>query len=105
MAVAGGTRLRQSVKGKLSTTLKSWLPILQSDLFEVEDILKEYVKENPFIALQSPLSKDFSSAFRRLPQSTRASSSDKIEQLTIAQDSLYDNLYRQNLPATLPHRA
>lgn len=104
MAVAGGTRLRQSVKGKLSTTLKSWLPILQSDLFEVEDILKEYVKENPFIALQSPLSKDFSSAFRRLPQSpsTRASSSDKIEQLTIAQDSLYDNLYRQICPPLFP---
>ena len=104
MAVAGGTRLRQNIKGKLSTTLKSWLPILQSDLFEVEDILKEYVKENPFITLQSPLSKDFGSAFRRLPQnpSMRAGNSDKIEQLTIARESLYENLYRQICPPLFP---
>lgn len=104
MAVAGGARLRQNLKGKLSTTLKSWLPILQSDLFEVEDILKDYAKENPFLSLQSPLSKDFSSTFRSLPKNNlpKAGITDKIEQLTIAEESLYEHLYRQIAPPLFP---
>ena len=102
---AGRTRLRQNLKGKLSTTLKSWLPILQSDLFEVEEILKEYANENPFINVQTALSTDFNSSFSKkmYPNSpAKASITDKIEQLTIAGESFYDNLYRQVCPPLFP---
>lgn len=102
---SGGARLRQNVKGKLSTTLKSWLPILQGDLFEVEDILKEYANENPFVSVQTPMSKDFGSTLTKQMRNNAKSGtsiSDKIEQLTIARESLYENLYSQICPPLFP---
>ncbi len=103
MAQVGG-RLRQNVKGKLSTTLKSWLPILQSDLFEVEDILKQYANENPFINLKTPMEKDFSSNLSRPYPNSPAKSAltDKIEQLTIKNENLYETLQKQIIPPLFP---
>ncbi|MGX3045010.1 RNA polymerase factor sigma-54 [Helicobacter sp. T3_23-1056] len=105
----GAIRLRQNIKGKLSTTLKSWLPILQGDLSEVEEILKDCAMQNPFINIKNAREEDFGNinkASKSSKQSnsisTKSSISEKIEQLTIAKDSFYENLKSQISPPLFP---
>lgn len=103
--MAGGKlRQNQSVKTKLSTTLKSWLPILQSSVVEMEETISEYAKENPYIGLQSSIVQDFSSKFKKpYPNSPQKNSiSDKIESLSIQEYSLYETLFAQILPPLFP---
>ncbi len=94
-------RLRQTqsagLKTKLSSTLRSWLPILQSGLEELEDQLKAYEKENPYMEVRSGFEEQFSAKFTKkvLYRSERSSSSETIEALTIHQKSLYERLYEQ----------
>ncbi|MEY4503893.1 MAG: polymerase sigma-54 factor [Pseudomonadota bacterium] len=45
--------LRQNPKGKLSATLKSWLPLLNVGINELEEKLSEYCGENPFCKVQT----------------------------------------------------
>ena len=101
-----GVRLRQNIKGKLSNTLKSWLPILQGDLFEVEEMLKDYATQNPFINIKSAREEDFSKFNKGSKHSnsvaTKSSISEKIEQLSIAKDSFYENLRAQINPPLFP---
>lgn len=56
-------KLRQSLqnKTKLSATLKSWLPILQSGLSDLEETLGEFTSENPYIEVQSKIETNLSS--------------------------------------------
>lgn len=98
MAVGGV--LRQNLKGKLSTTLKSWLPLLQSDIGEIEELVKEWSKENPFISVKSAYQTEFSSFLKG--KSSKNSLGDKIEAFTIAQNSLYETLYKQIIPPLFP---
>lgn len=103
--MAGGKlRQNQSVKTKLSTTLKSWLPILQSSVVEMEETISEYAKENPYIGLQSSIAQDFSSKLKKpYPNSPQKNSiSDKIESLSIQEASLYETLFAQILPPLFP---
>lgn len=105
----GAIRLRQNIKGKLSTTLKSWLPILQGDLSEVEEILKDCAMQNPFINIKNAREEDFGK-INKISKSnkqsnsiaTKSSISEKIEQLTIAKDSFYENLKSQISPPLFP---
>ncbi|MGX2971838.1 RNA polymerase factor sigma-54 [Helicobacter sp. T3_23-1059] len=105
----GAIRLRQNIKGKLSTTLKSWLPILQGDLSEVEEILKDCAMQNPFINIKNAREEDFGKINKISKSSkqsnsiaTKSSISEKIEQLTIAKDSFYENLKSQINPPLFP---
>lgn len=105
----GAIRLRQNIKGKLSTTLKSWLPILQGDLSEVEEILKDCAMQNPFINIKNAREEDFGKINKISKSSkqsnsiaTKSSISEKIEQLTIAKDSFYENLKSQISPPLFP---
>jgi RNA polymerase sigma-54 factor len=86
-------KLRQytsnTVKGKLSTTLKSWLPILQTGLFELEDEFKKFEEDNPVLEVKSGFEKSFNSL------SKDSGSSDMIETFSISDKSLYDVLYEQ----------
>ncbi|PAF47417.1 RNA polymerase factor sigma-54 [Helicobacter sp. 12S02232-10] len=104
--MAQGARLRQntSIKNKLSTTLKSWLPILQSNVFDMEETINEYAKENPYVTLQSSIVRDFSSKLKKpYPNSPAKNSiSDKIESLSIYEKSLYETLADQLLPPLFP---
>ena len=45
-------RASQSQKQKLSSTLRSWLPILQADLDSLSDALEPFAKANPFIEIK-----------------------------------------------------
>ena len=102
-------RLRQNIKGKLSNTLKSWLPILQGDLSEVEEILKDCAMQNPFINIKNAREEDFGRVHKASKASKKSNSisakssiSEKIEQLTIAKDSFYENLRAQISPPLFP---
>lgn len=104
--MAQGARLRQNVavKNKLSTTLKSWLPILQSNVLEMEETISEYARENPYINVKSGIVDDFSSKLKKpYPNApVKNSLSDKIESMTIGEQSLYEILNSQILPPLFP---
>ncbi len=92
-------KLRQSQTGRLalSSTLRSWLPILQSDIESLDEVLEPFVKENPFIEVKS--------GFERHKQyfhSDKTYTSDFIEALTIIEKSLYEVLYEQIAPPIFP---
>ena len=42
----------QTSKHKLSTTMRNWLPILQSNIESLKEVLEPYVEENPFVELK-----------------------------------------------------
>ncbi|PAF43405.1 RNA polymerase factor sigma-54 [Helicobacter sp. 11S03491-1] len=104
--MATGAKLRQnvSVKNKLSTTLRGWLPILQSNVLEMEETINEYAKENPYISLKSSIVQDFSSKLKQPYPNTplKNSISDKIESMSIQEKSLYEILDEQILPPLFP---
>ncbi|NPA66210.1 MAG: RNA polymerase factor sigma-54 [Epsilonproteobacteria bacterium] len=86
-----------SLKHKLSNTLRNWLPILHSSLNELDEVLKPFVEANPVIEVQNSFEKDFSSSIPKKIFSNHISnaSTEKIEALTIKENSLYDTLYEQ----------
>jgi len=94
-------KLRRSqstqLKSKLSSTLRSWLPILQSSLEDLEDLLQKYESENPYMQVQSGFEEQFSAKFTHkvLYQSDRSSSTEAIEAKTIHVSSLYETLNEQ----------
>lgn len=91
-------------KNKLSSTLKSWFPLLQASVSDLEERVHEFASENPFIDVESNFSKDFSSSFkkRRDFTSQKAGISDEIESLSTYKNSLYEKLYEQILPPLFP---
>jgi len=94
-------KLRRSpssqLKSKLSGTLRSWLPILQSSLEELEELLQKYESENPYMQVQSGFEEQFSAKFTHkvLYQSDRSSTTEAIEAKTIHRASLYEKLNEQ----------
>ena len=94
-------KLRQTqsagLKTRLSSTLRSWLPILQSGLEELEERLKAYEEENPYMEVRSGFEEQFSATFTRrvLYQSDRSSRAETIEALTVHHKSLYERLHEQ----------
>ncbi len=99
-------RLKQehSQKQKLSSTLKSWLPILQADLESLVEVLEPFKKENPFIDIKVGNEKPDKKFQRKdfFQQLTKDSVSDSIEALTIDKKSLYDTLNQQINPPLFP---
>ncbi|BCZ17558.1 hypothetical protein NHP190003_08400 [Helicobacter sp. NHP19-003] len=93
-------RARPNLKNKLSATLKSWLPILQSDPLEIEETLLNCAKDNPFVRVQSGMRTDFSShKFYKPPKNALG---EQIERLSVCQKSLHDTLSEQLLPPLFP---
>ncbi|AII14675.1 RNA polymerase sigma54 factor [Campylobacter iguaniorum] len=87
-------KLAQKVtqKAKLNQTLRSWLPILQASSDELKDTLEPFIKDNPFakIEIDKPHhSKNFYNEF----YSNHVS--DRIEQMSVYECSLYEKLYSQ----------
>ncbi len=46
-------RVSQNQKQKLSSTLRGWLPILQSDLDSLPEAIEPFVQANPFIQVRA----------------------------------------------------
>jgi RNA polymerase sigma-54 factor len=101
-------KLRASVeinsKQKLSSTLRSWLPILQSNLESLQETLEPFAKENPFIQIKVGNEKTQKRFEKKsfFQQVTKNSVSDVIEALTIEKKSLYEVLYEQINPPLFP---
>ncbi|CBG40319.1 RNA polymerase factor sigma-54 [Helicobacter mustelae] len=101
-----GPKLRQNlqVKGKLSATLKNWLPILQSNILEIEETIQEYALENPYLQIQSAITQDFSTRLKKPEGKSPIKNSigDKIEALSIQEKGLYQVLEEQIIPPLFP---
>ncbi|GMB91830.1 RNA polymerase factor sigma-54 [Helicobacter ailurogastricus] len=93
-------RARPNLKNKLSATLKSWLPILQSDPLEIEETLLTCARDNPFVRVQSGMRTDFSSQrFYKLPKNALG---DHIERLSVRPKTLHQTLNEQLLSPLFP---
>ncbi len=90
-----------STKHKLSTTMRSWLHILQTDLEGLKEALDEAKKENPFIEIQSGSEAKREKNKQRY-EYQKNSVSNEIEALSISKKSLYDRLSEQIEPPLFP---
>jgi len=84
-------QLRQ--KQTLQLSLKTWLPLLQAPLQELDTLFKEYSYENPFLEVNSHFE---SSSFNRASYS--GSEDDKrgfIENMSLYNESIYDKIDSQ----------
>ncbi|WP_295737112.1 RNA polymerase factor sigma-54 [uncultured Helicobacter sp.] len=96
MSIGGKLRGNLQVKTRLSTTLKSWLPILQSGVTELEETLNAIADENPYASVQSQMTQSLNAKTpkRDKTQSSRASN-ERFEQNHISEQSLYEVLESQ----------
>ncbi|NLC28203.1 MAG: RNA polymerase factor sigma-54 [Campylobacteraceae bacterium] len=95
-----------STKQKLSTTLRSWLPILQSNLESLKETLEPFCEANPLLEIRSANERTEvgSKFFKRnlFEQISKNSATDAIEALTFSKNSLYETLYEQINPPLFP---
>ncbi|GHV07377.1 RNA polymerase sigma-54 factor [Campylobacterota bacterium] len=99
------------VKGKISATMRNWLPLLQCPIDELEAKLKLEAEINPFVHIETgnEISIDdfndkdewededflgFDDQYHRRTE-PKSSISEAIEATTLVKDSLYDSLYNQ----------
>lgn len=102
-------KLRQNIatKSKLSSTLKSWLPILQSPINELEETLSKISEDNPCIEIKSGFSTSLQDNLaatkqKRSLNSPKNSIGDKVELLTIYEKGLIESLEEQIAPPLFP---
>ena len=105
------TQTSATLKAKLSSTLKSWLPILQSGMSDLEETLNAFGKENPYFEVQSGITENFTNQNpihkKRQKEMLRGAKgtnieSDSIEQHCIQEESLEVVLMRQIEPPLFP---
>lgn len=83
-------------KAKLSATLQSWLPILQSPLDDLENTIHTLAADNPCVRVDSPREQTLNARVKKERRSAGASSmSDSIERFCVAKKSLYETLHEQ----------
>lgn len=94
----------QTTKQKFSSTLRSWLPILQSNLDTLVETLEPFVQENPLISVKSGCEKADAKFEKKsfFSQIARDSVSSTIEALTIDRKSLFQTLHEQINPPLFP---
>lgn len=99
-------KLKQTtnVKTKLSSTLKSWFPILQGSAIELEKILNDFIDTNPFVEIKSNIQIPTSEIKRNLSKRRMNDKymSDKIESLSVYEKSIYEILDSQITPPLFP---
>lgn len=103
--MSAGIRLTQSstVKTKLSTTLKSWLPILQSSNEELEETLGEFIKDNPYAQINNPALQNFTNknASNKAPKTSKGAP-EGFENFCLYEEGLYSVLLEQIAPPFFP---
>ncbi len=95
-------KLRQNVtqKGKLSQTMRNWLPLLQADIESLKEELDKFAKENPFVEIKA--GQEVSQRQRKKSDYVKNALSSEIEALTTSTQSLYDKLYEQIVAPLFP---
>ncbi len=84
--------LRLNVKQNLQLSLKTWLPLLQAPLQELDTLFKEYSYENPFLEVNSHFEASNSS------NSSYSGDDEKrgfIENMSVYKQSIYDKIDEQ----------
>lgn len=97
-------RVSQSQKQKLSSTLRGWLPILQSDLDSLPEAIEPFVQANPFIQVRAGNEKPDKKFAKKnfFSELSKNSVSSTIEALTINKKSMYETLNEQINPPLFP---
>lgn len=105
------TQTSVALKVKLSSTLKSWLPILQSGMSDLEETLNSFGAENPYFEVKSgvvdSLSAQSAAYKKHHKEKMRGAKGggidgDGIEQFCIQEESLEALLLRQIEPPLFP---
>ncbi|PAF46021.1 RNA polymerase factor sigma-54 [Helicobacter sp. 11S02629-2] len=97
-----------SAKVKLSSTLKGWLPLLQSSLTDLESVISKMSEDNPYINVESNFQTSLEGSLAPTKKiqkevfSAKNSLSDKIESLSTYELSLYEVLSEQIVPPLFP---
>ena len=97
-------KLRQSVtqKGKLSQTMRNWLPLLQADIESLKEELDKFAKENPFVEIKAGQEVPQSHKKKKSDEYMKNSVSSEIEAMTTSTQSLYDKLHEQIVSPLFP---
>lgn len=85
-------------KSKLNQTLRSWLPILQAPLEELDSVLEPFLADNPFAKVNQSFKKS-TNFFQDLSKNALG---DKVEALSIHKPSLFESLLEQIVPPLFP---
>lgn len=100
-----------TLKTKLSSTLKSWLPILQSGIYDLEETLNAFCKENPCFEVSSKIAENFThqslqykTLYKEKMRGAKGSNieSNGIEQFCVQEESLTTTLLEQINPPLFP---
>ena len=94
------TKTSQTIKGKLSQTLRSWLPTLQANIEELKDSIAELSKDNPFVSVKD--GKAFNGRRNYFDQLQRNSIAESVESLNVTKKSVYELLDEQITPPLFP---
>lgn len=93
-----GLRQKDTQKGKLSSTMRGWLPILQASLEDLPEALEPFKDANPFLEIKTPREKNFSF----FSENKKNSITKAIEWKTEYEKSLYEFLQDQINPPLFP---
>ncbi len=100
-----GLRVRHNTtqKGKLSQTMRSWLPLLQADIESLKEELDKVAKHNPFVEIKAPQEvSSTKSRSKTYKESQKNSNATEIESLTTTTTSLFDKLHEQIVAPLFP---
>jgi RNA polymerase sigma-54 factor len=97
-----GIKLNSTItqKGKLSQTMRSWLPILQADIESLKEELDKFAKENPFVEVKA--GHEVSSRSKKMLPSMKNAISNEIEAMSMSVKSLYERLHEQIVAPLFP---
>jgi len=102
-------RVSQSVSTQtsntLSATLKSWLPILQVNLADLDSELKKFKEDIPIIEIESDIEDNFTNKkldFYRRNNNSKDYVSDNLERFSISKKNIYEILDEQIVPPLFP---
>ncbi len=89
-------------KGKLSQTMRNWLPLLKADIESLKEELDKFAKENPFVEIKSGQEVSQPSRKKSEPRVQKNAISTEIEALSTSQKSLFDILNEQIVAPLFP---
>ena len=94
----------KTIKGKLSNTLRGWLPILQADIESLYETLDNATKENPFVEIKSgnEVSQSAKTKTVNREKYTKNSLLSDIDSFNTSKESLFDVLQKQIVAPLFP---
>jgi RNA polymerase sigma-54 factor len=82
-------------KQSLQLSLRTWLPLLQAPLQELDTLFKEYSYENPFLEVKSSFESNNYSSASGMNNSTDDNKRGFIENMSVYKESIYDKIDEQ----------